>query len=116
KSSLPWDHALNFGSIGVTGASSANAIAAEADLVIGVGTRFQDFTTGSWDLFRNPQRKILSINIQSYDAAKHGAVALVGDARSTLEELHQMLGSHAAPIPDASLRDDWLAAVDAVTA
>jgi 3D-(3,5/4)-trihydroxycyclohexane-1,2-dione acylhydrolase (decyclizing) len=116
KSSLPWDHALNFGSIGVTGASSANAIAAEADLVIGVGTRFQDFTTGSWDLFRNPQRKILSINIQPYDATKQGAVALVGDARSTLEELHQMLGSHAAPTPDASLRDDWLTAVDAVTA
>jgi 3D-(3,5/4)-trihydroxycyclohexane-1,2-dione acylhydrolase (decyclizing) len=116
KSSLPWDHALNFGSIGVTGASSANAIAAEADLVVGVGTRFQDFTTGSWDLFRNPQRKILSINIQPYDATKQGAVALVGDARSTLEELHQMLGSHAAPTPDASLRDDWLTAVDAVTA
>ena len=116
KSSLPWDHALNFGSIGVTGASSANAIAADADLVIGVGTRFQDFTSGSWDLFRNPQRKILSINIQPYDAAKHGAVSLVGDARSTIEELHEMLGSHAAPAPDPSLREDWFAAVDAVTA
>lgn len=116
KSSLPWDHPLNFGSIGVTGSSAANAVAADADLVIGVGTRFQDFTTGSWDLFANPAKTILSINVEPYDALKHGAVALVGDARTVLEELEPLLASHAAPEPDAGLRRDWLAAVDAVTA
>jgi 3D-(3,5/4)-trihydroxycyclohexane-1,2-dione acylhydrolase (decyclizing) len=54
KSALPWDHPLNFGPVGVTGAASANAVCETADLVIGVGTRFQDFTTGSWALFKNP--------------------------------------------------------------
>lgn len=116
KSALPWNHPLNFGSIGVTGSSAANAVAETADLVIGVGTRFQDFTTGSWALFRNPQRKILSINVEAYDAAKHGAAMLVGDAKVVLEELDALLGDHAAPAPDAALRDDWLAAVDAATA
>lgn len=115
KSSLSWDHPLNFGSIGVTGSSSANAIAANADLVIGVGTRFQDFTTGSWDLFQNPERTILSINVQSNDAAKHGATTLVADAKAALEELDGLLGDHAAPEPDAALRRGWLAAVDAAT-
>ncbi|WP_024848856.1 3D-(3,5/4)-trihydroxycyclohexane-1,2-dione acylhydrolase (decyclizing) [Aminobacter sp. J41] len=116
KSSLPWNHPLNFGSIGVTGSSAANAVAADADLVIGIGTRFQDFTTGSWALFKNPDKKILAINIEPYDALKHGAISVVGDARTVLEELEPMLGDHAAPAPDASLRDKWLDAVNAVTA
>ena len=60
KSSLDFDHALNFGPVGVTGAASANAVCENADLVIGLGTRFQDFTTGSWALFKNPARRILS--------------------------------------------------------
>ena len=58
KSALPWDHPLNLGPIGVTGGEAANSVCAEADLVVGVGTRFQDFTTGSWSLFANPNRKI----------------------------------------------------------
>lgn len=116
KSALSWDHKLNFGSIGVTGASAANSIAEEADLVIGIGTRFQDFTTGSWALFRNPARRILSVNVEPYDAAKHGATALVGDARETLVELARLLEGHRAPVPDAARRDDWLKAVAAVTA
>jgi 3D-(3,5/4)-trihydroxycyclohexane-1,2-dione acylhydrolase (decyclizing) len=115
KSSLPWDHPLNFGSVGVTGASAANAVAADADLVIALGTRLQDFTTGSWALFRNPARRMLAINVEPYDAAKHGAVALVADARETLEELDGLLGDHAAPAPDAKLKREWLAAVDDVT-
>ncbi|MBX3529626.1 MAG: 3D-(3,5/4)-trihydroxycyclohexane-1,2-dione acylhydrolase (decyclizing) [Rhizobiaceae bacterium] len=115
KSSLPWDHPLNFGSVGVTGASSANAIAADADLVIALGTRLQDFTTGSWALFKNPARRILAVNVEPYDAAKHGAVALVGDARDTLLELDALLGDHSAPAPDAKLKRGWLADVDAVT-
>lgn len=116
KSSLPWDHPLNFGSIGVTGSSAANAIAADADLVIGIGTRFQDFTTGSWDLFANPAKTILSINVEPFDALKHGAIGLVGDARTVLDELDPLLGDNAAPEPDAKLRHDWLAAVETATA
>jgi len=63
KSALAHDHAMNFGPVGVTGGSAANAVCAQADLVIGVGTRFQDFTTASWSLFRNPALRILSINV-----------------------------------------------------
>ncbi len=68
KSALAWDHEMNFGPAGVTGASSANAIAEKADLVFGVGTRFQDFTTGSWALFKNPARKLLALNVQPMTA------------------------------------------------
>ncbi len=116
KSSLPWDHELNFGAIGVTGASAANAVAADADLVIGAGTRFQDFTTGSWALFKNPKRKILSINVQAYDATKHNAMSLVADAKVALEEIGAALGSYKAAEADAGLRKAWLKDVEAATA
>ncbi len=116
KSALPWDHPLNLGPIGVTGAASANTVAEEADLVIGIGTRFQDFTTGSWSLFRNPNRRILALNVQPYDGAKHAALPLVADARIGLEMLSEALGDHrAGEVPD-TVRGDWYAAVDAVTA
>ena len=68
KSSLAWDHPLNLGPVGVTGGEPANAICADADLVLGVGTRFQDFTTGSWGLFANPEREMISLNTAAYDA------------------------------------------------
>jgi len=116
KSSLPWDHPLNLGPIGVTGSSSANAVAAKADLVIGVGTRFQDFTTGSWALFRNPERRILALNVQPFDGAKHGARPLIADARVGLEELSAALGNYKAEAPSPQLKAEWFAAVDAVTA
>ncbi|MHC5654039.1 3D-(3,5/4)-trihydroxycyclohexane-1,2-dione acylhydrolase (decyclizing) [Stappia sp. ICDLI1TA098] len=116
KSALRHDHPLNLGSIGVTGSSAANAVAAEADLVIGLGTRFQDFTTGSWALFRNPDRRILSVNVTPLDAAKHGAMPLLADARSALEDLDASLGDYCATPPDASLKAEWLAAVEAATA
>ncbi len=116
KSSLPWDHPCNLGSIGVTGSSAANAAAAEADLIIGIGTRFQDFTTGSWALFRNPARKILSLNVAAYDAGKHNAVSLVADAKAGLEELTAALGAHVAVPPDPARLSVWHAAVDAATA
>ena len=116
KSSLPWDHPLNLGPIGVTGSSSANAVAAEADLVIGVGTRFQDFTTGSWALFRRPGRKLVSINVAAYDAVKHGALPLQADARVALGELDVALGGHRFAPPATSLKADWFAAVDPLTA
>lgn len=116
KSSLAWDHPLNLGSIGVTGSSAANAVAERADLVIGIGTRFQDFTTGSWALFGNPACRILSLNVTGHDAAKHGALPLVADARAALEDLSAALGEHRAEPPAPSLKGDWIAAVDAATA
>jgi len=115
KSALPWDHPLNMGPIGVTGAASANALAENADLVIGIGTRFQDFTTGSWGLFKNPNRRILALNVQSFDAFKHGALALICDARVGLEKLSAGLGKYKAKAPDAALKKEWFAAADAVT-
>lgn len=116
KSALAFDHPLNFGSIGVTGASSANEVAEIADLVICVGTRLQDFTTGSWSLFKNVDRQLLSINIAAYDATKHRALPLIGDARVTLEILSDALGDHQASTPDEALKNQWMAAVDAATA
>lgn len=116
KSSLPWNHELNLGPVGVTGASSANIVCSEADVVIGVGTRFQDFTTGSWALFANPARKLISLNVAAYDAAKHGALPLCCDARVGLEALQQRLGETRFPLPDLDLKKDWFAAADAVTA
>jgi 3D-(3,5/4)-trihydroxycyclohexane-1,2-dione acylhydrolase (decyclizing) len=97
KSALPDDHALAMGSIGVTGTSAANALAAKADLIIGIGTRLQDFTTGSWALFQNPKRRFLLLNVAAQDAAKHGAASLVADARVGLEALGKALAGHAAP-------------------
>src|SRR5690606_29943923 len=107
KSALPWGHPLNLGPIGVTGSSSANMVAAEADLVLGVGTRFQDFTTGSWALFRNPERRLLSLNVQPFDAFKHDAMALVADAGLGLRALSARLGSHRVPRPEPELKRNW---------
>jgi 3D-(3,5/4)-trihydroxycyclohexane-1,2-dione acylhydrolase (decyclizing) len=116
KSALPWDHPLNLGSIGVTGSSAANAVAQMADLVIGIGTRFQDFTTGSWALFQNPDRRILSLNITGYDSAKHNALPLVCDARTGLEGLSAAVGDHKAMPPDVALKSTWMTAAEAGTA
>ncbi|PYB72560.1 3D-(3,5/4)-trihydroxycyclohexane-1,2-dione acylhydrolase (decyclizing) [Rhizobium wuzhouense] len=116
KSALAWDHGLNFGPVGVTGAESANVVSEKADLVIGVGTRFQDFTTGSWALFKNPDRKILALNVQPYDSAKHDAIPLVADAKIGLEKLSAALGDHTYAAPDAGLKASWFAKADAVTA
>ncbi|WP_210527850.1 3D-(3,5/4)-trihydroxycyclohexane-1,2-dione acylhydrolase (decyclizing) [Rubellimicrobium arenae] len=116
KSVLPWDHPLNLGPVGVTGASSANAACAGADLVIGVGTRFQDFTTGSWALFSRPNRKLVSLNVAAYDAMKHGAEPLCCDAEAGLAALlGQLSGYKARPISDR-LKADWFADVDPLTA
>ena len=81
--------------------------------MIGVGTRFQDFTTGSWALFKNPDRKLVSINVQGYDADKHGAVGVVGDARVCLDRLSSELEGHQSSAFDPQSRLDWLAKVDA---
>lgn len=79
KSALAQAHEMNFGAVGVDGAASANEISDNADLVIGVGTRLQDFTTGSRTQFRNPDVKFISLNIHGYDAAKHGSVIVIDD-------------------------------------
>ena len=115
KSALPWDHSLNLGPIGVTGGEAANTVCAEADLVIGVGTRFQDFTTGSWSLFANPERKTACLNVAAYDAMKHGAMPLLADARVGLGELSKELADHKSAASIDGLKDDWFAKVDPLT-
>ena len=115
KSSLPWDHPLNLGSVGVTGTGSANQRCAEADVLIGVGTRFQDFTTGSWALYKKPGRKLISLNVCAYDAVKHGAEPLCSDACVGLEALWRALGDMTFEAPAPSLKTDWFAKVDPLT-
>ncbi len=115
KSSLPWDHPMNLGPIGVTGATSANTACAAADVIIGVGTRFQDFTTGSWSLFAHPGRKLISINVNAYDAMKHGAEPLCADADVALKALLGKLTGKTFPHSAAKLKADWFASVDPLT-
>jgi 3D-(3,5/4)-trihydroxycyclohexane-1,2-dione acylhydrolase (decyclizing) len=119
KGSLPFDHPQNVGSIGVTGSSAANTLAAEADLVLAVGTRLQDFTTGSRALVPGAAR-LVQLNVAAFDAGKHGAVPLVGDAKRTLEALGQALGGQTTPAAWQSrveaLAGEWSATVERVTA
>ncbi len=91
KGSLPWDHPLNLGAVGATGTPGANAVSAEADVVIGIGTRYSDFTTASKTAFRNPDVRFININVAEFDAFKHAALPLTGDARACLEELAVLL-------------------------
>ena len=116
KGALDSQNPLNFGSPGVTGSACANALCAEADVIIGIGTRFQDFTTGSWTIFGNPERKLVSINLAPYDAQKHDAIGLVSDARIALQRLSAELKSVAFTAPDMAARADWQAKVKEVTA
>ena len=97
KSALSIQHKQNMGSIGVTGSSAANALAQEADVVLAIGTRLQDFTTGSRALFRNPERKIINLNAQVFDAGKHGGIPLVTDARAGIAAVDKALGDWSAP-------------------
>jgi 3D-(3,5/4)-trihydroxycyclohexane-1,2-dione acylhydrolase (decyclizing) len=94
KSSLAWNHPLNLGAVGVTGSPAANALASEADMVLAIGTRLQDFTTGSHSLFANAQ--LLSLNVQAMDAAKWHGAALVADARVGLDLLSTAVGNWKA--------------------
>ena len=97
KSALPHDCTLNMGAMGVTGTAAANAVAAEADVILAVGTRLADFTTGSWSLFKNPARRIVSLNVQAFDAAKHRGLPLLADALTGIEALDTALGTMRAP-------------------
>ncbi len=97
KGSLPWDHPANVGGIGVTGSSAANALAAQADVVLAVGTRLGDFATGSRALFRAADCTLITLNVAPHDAAKHGALPLLADARRGLEELSRALAGWSTP-------------------
>ncbi|MCW5721991.1 MAG: 3D-(3,5/4)-trihydroxycyclohexane-1,2-dione acylhydrolase (decyclizing) [Devosia sp.] len=120
KSALPHEHELNMGSVGVTGSSASNALAEEADVVIAVGTRLQDFTTGSWALFKNDDLKIVGLNVQVFDAMKHEGLPLVADARVGLEALDAALTGWQADSAWTNKALDekanWLNAADAATA
>jgi 3D-(3,5/4)-trihydroxycyclohexane-1,2-dione acylhydrolase (decyclizing) len=120
KGSLRYDHSLCLGAVGVTGTSAANLLALEADLVIGIGTRYSDFTTASKTQFQDPDVRFININVAEFDAYKHSAIPLVGDARVTLEELGAALAGHQ--VEDAyrnraqQLHDEWEAEVDRIYA
>jgi 3D-(3,5/4)-trihydroxycyclohexane-1,2-dione acylhydrolase (decyclizing) len=94
KGSMPYDHPLALGAIGATGTFAANRVAREADLVIGVGTRYTDFTTASKTAFQNPDVRFVNVNVADLDAHKHAGIALIGDARASLEALAEALGGH----------------------
>src|SRR5262249_28840906 len=87
KGALPFDHPQQVGAIGVTGTPGANILAREADLIIGIGTRYSDFTSASKTAFQNPAERFMNINIAEFDAYKHAALALTGDALVTMDEL-----------------------------
>jgi len=97
KGSLPYDHPAAVGAVGATGTTAANTLAAHADLVIGVGTRFSDFTTASHSLFTVPDVRFVNVNVAPMDTAKLGGHAVVGDARTTLEALRAELGDWSVP-------------------
>lgn len=96
RATMLQDNPLNAGPIGVTGSDSANYMAAHADVVLAIGTRLQDFTTGSWSVFRNPEMRLVSINVAKFDAVKHMSYPVLGDARTCMTKLSGLL-------------DDWRA-------
>jgi len=94
KGSLRYDHPQSVGAIGVTGTPSANILAPDADLIIGIGTRYTDFTSASKTAFQNPSVRFININVTEFDAYKHAALPLTGDARVTVQELRGALGGY----------------------
>lgn len=118
KGSLRYDHPLAAGAVGATGTLAANHLAHDADLVIGIGTRYSDFTTSSKTAFQNPDVRFININIAEFDAGKHHGLALVGDARAALEELTVLLSGFR--VDDAyrqeaiRLHDAWEAEVERI--
>jgi 3D-(3,5/4)-trihydroxycyclohexane-1,2-dione acylhydrolase (decyclizing) len=118
KGALPYDHRQEIGALGVTGTPGANILAREADLIIGMGTRYSDFTSASKTAFQNPQVRFININVAEFDSYKHAALPLTGDARATLEELKKVLSGfvvddgYRARI--ASFRAEWEREVDRI--
>jgi 3D-(3,5/4)-trihydroxycyclohexane-1,2-dione acylhydrolase (decyclizing) len=97
KGALPYDHPAAVGAIGATGTTAANALAADADVVLGIGTRYSDFTTASRSVFADPDVRFVNLNVTGFDAYKHAGLALVGDARAGLEALATALRGFAVP-------------------
>jgi 3D-(3,5/4)-trihydroxycyclohexane-1,2-dione acylhydrolase (decyclizing) len=97
KSALPASHPMNMGGIGVTGTGASNTLAVEADVILAIGTRLQDFTSGSRALFSAPGHRIVGLNVQLFDAAKHGGAPLIADALAGLEGLEAALAGWRAP-------------------
>jgi 3D-(3,5/4)-trihydroxycyclohexane-1,2-dione acylhydrolase (decyclizing) len=119
--SLLWDHPQYLGAVGATGTAAANRLLADADLVIGVGTRYSDFTTASRTAFQNPCVRFVNINVASFDAYKHGTqVPVIADAREALDALAEALAGHrVAPAYEQRIAREkagWDAAVDAAFA
>jgi 3D-(3,5/4)-trihydroxycyclohexane-1,2-dione acylhydrolase (decyclizing) len=119
KGSLPWNHPCNLGAIGVTGSTAANRAAREADLILALGTRLQDFTTASHSLF-NPDAKLVAINVARFDCIKAGALAVQADAAVALDELERLCRSPEAAAgwqrDNAAAVADWQRDVDSATA
>jgi 3D-(3,5/4)-trihydroxycyclohexane-1,2-dione acylhydrolase (decyclizing) len=120
KGALAFDHPMCVGAIGVSGTRAANRLAAEADLVLAIGTRLQDFTTGSRALFKPDALRLVQLNVGAFDAQKHGATGLVADARVGIEALSAALGrwraAEAWTRRAHELAREWERAVDRVTA
>lgn len=121
KGSLPWDHPYQVGPMGATGGSAANRLAHDADLVLAIGTRLSDFTTASWTAWQDPDVRFVALNVSELDAAKAGALALIGDARAGIDELSDALDARGwkGVAPDRraladKLRSAWNVEVDRV--
>ncbi len=117
KGSLPHGHPQEMGAVGSTGTTAANALAAEADVVIGVGTRYSDFTTASRTAFANPDVRFVNVNVAGFDAGKHSGLTLVADAREALQALTEALAGYrvgqAYLDEQARLWADWDSQVEA---
>lgn len=109
KSTLVHDHPNYAGPIGVTGSAAANSVAENADVVVAVGTRLQDFTTGSWAVFKHPEVRFIAINTAAWDAHKQMATPVVGDALVSLEALEDLLGDYRAPASWLAQAQDHIA-------
>ncbi|MEO3825083.1 3D-(3,5/4)-trihydroxycyclohexane-1,2-dione acylhydrolase (decyclizing) [Actinomadura sp. B10D3] len=116
KGTLPWDHECSVGAIGATGTTAANALARRADVVLGIGTRYSDFTTASHSLFANPDVRFVNVNVARSDAVKLAGTAVVADARQAIRGLDAALAGYR--VPDAyrdearTLTAEWNATVD----
>lgn len=116
KGALRYDHGQAMGAMGVTGTPGANILGREADLVIGIGTRYSDFTSASKTAFQNPVVRFVNINVAEFDAFKHAALPVVADARAALEELAILLAAHSVPADYRervrTYREQWEREVD----
>lgn len=107
KGALAYDHASNLGAVGATGTPGANKISNEADVVIGIGTRYSDFTTASKTAFQNPGVQFININITEFDSFKHAAFPLVADAKVCIEELCDLLAGYKVDDSYRSAVAEW---------